>query len=195
MSGSTARRRPPQRRHRRAGPFRIAEGHRRRRAAPGPDRRPRGRDPCVQPRDGRAGARCCGSGRCRSGGRTAGRSARRCADRVEGQHVHPRGAHHVFVEDPRGLAASVRRDRGHQAGRRRSRRDRQDQPRRVRHGVEHREQRVRPHPEPPRHQPGAGRVERWQRSGGRRRVRRSEPRQRHGRLDPPARCTVRRGRA
>ena len=57
------------------------------------------------------------------------------------------------------------------AGRRRGRR-RQDQPRRVRDGLEHRELGVRPDPQPARHQPRARRVERRQRRGGRRRVRR-----------------------
>ena len=41
------------------------------------------------------------------------RPAGRRAGRAEGQHVHPRRAHHVLVEDPRRLEAAVRRHRRH----------------------------------------------------------------------------------
>ena len=64
------------------------------------------------------------------------RAARRRARRAQGQHVHPGHPDDVLVEDPRGLAAAVRRH-----GRRRGSRaagaviDRQDEPRRVRHGL------------------------------------------------------------
>ena len=39
-------------------------------------------------------------------------SARRGADRPQGQHVHPGHPHHVLVADPRGLAAALRRHGG-----------------------------------------------------------------------------------
>ena len=81
------------------------------------------------------------------------------------------------------------------ARRRRRRRRRQDQPRRVRHGQLHRELGLRPHPQPARHHPGAGRVVRRQRRRGGRRLRAALARLRHRRLDPPARRAVRRGRA
>ena len=104
-------------------------------------------------------------------------------------------AHDVLVEDPRGLEAAVRRHRrrpGCARGRRRRRR--QDQPRRVRHGLQHRELGVRADAQPARPVAGAGRLQRRQRRGGRRRVRRGRPRQRHRRLDPPAGGVLRRGR-
>ena len=44
--------------------------------------------------------------------------ARRRAGRAEGQHVHPRGRHHLLVADPRGLGAALRRHRGRPAARR-----------------------------------------------------------------------------
>ena len=46
----------------------------------------------------------------RGGGRAA-RPARRSAARTQGRLHHPRNPHHVWVQDPRGLAAAVRRDR------------------------------------------------------------------------------------
>ena len=57
-----------------------------------------------------------------------------------------------------GLEAAVRRDGRHPAAGRRRDRDRQDQPRRVRDGLEHRELGVRADPQPARHQPRARRV-------------------------------------
>ena len=104
---------------------------------------------------------------------------------------HP---HHVLVQDPPRLAPALRRHRGHQAARRGGDHRRQDQPRRVRHGVEHRELCVRTYPQSPRHLPRAGRLQRWIGCGGGRRVRSGESRVRHGRLDPPAGSAVRRGR-
>ena len=100
-------------------------------------------------------------------------------------------------QDPRGLAAAVRRHgRRAPAGRRR-RRHRQDQPRRVRDGFEHRELRVRPDPQPARPDPGAGWLQRRQRGRGGGRLRAGRAGQRHRRFDPPAgralRC--RRGQA
>ena len=51
------------------------------------------------------------------------RSARRRADRAQGQPLHPRRSHHVLVEDPRGVAAAVHGHGGRaRAGRRRGRR-------------------------------------------------------------------------
>ena len=72
--------------------------------------------------------------------------------------------------------------------------DRQDQPRRVRDGLEHGELGVRPDPQPARPDPVPGRVERRERGGGRGRLRRRRLRQRHRRLDPPAGGAVRRRR-
>ena len=68
---------------------------------------------------------------------------------------------------------------------------RQDEPRRVRHGVLHRELRLRPHPQPPRSRAGARGLERWKRRRGGGRVQRLLARQRHRRLDPPARRALR----
>ncbi len=56
----------------------------------------------------------------------------------------------VFVEDPRRLEAAVRRDDRRSAARGRRRPDRQDEPRRVRDGLEHRELGVRPDAQPAR---------------------------------------------
>ena len=136
----------------------LRRAHRRirRRRLPRRDRRPRRRDPRLQPRDGRRGAGC-RSRRTRRGGGCRARSwaARRRAGSAEGQHVHARRADDVLVEDPRGMAASVRRDGRRAARRRRRDPDRQDQPRRVRDGVEHGELGVRRHPQPARHHPRA----------------------------------------
>ena len=95
--------------------------------------------------------------------------------RPQGQHVHAGDPHDVLVAHPRGLAPALRRHgrRAPAGGRRGARR--QDQPRRVRHGLEHRELGVRPDPQPARHRPGARRVERRQRGGRRRRLRRRSP--------------------
>ena len=78
--------------------------------------------------------------------------------------------------------------------RRRRHRDRQDQPRRVRHGQLHGELGVRALEEPARPHQGARRLVGRQRGGGGRRLRAARPRLRHRRLDPPARRAVRRRR-
>jgi aspartyl-tRNA(Asn)/glutamyl-tRNA(Gln) amidotransferase subunit A len=70
-----------------------------------------------------------------------------------------------------GWRPALRRHGGHQAPRRRRDRDRQDEPRRVRDGVEHRELGVRRHPQPARHDTGAGWIERRIRCRRGRRVR------------------------
>ena len=71
---------------------------------------------------------------------------------------------------------------------------REDQHGRVRHGLFDRALGVRPHPQPPRLEPGAGRFFGWQRRCGGRGLRPARPRQRHRRLDPPARSPLRRSR-
>ncbi len=108
--------------------------------------------------------------------------------------MHPRHPDDVFVEDPRRLEAAVRRHGRHEAARGRRSDHRQDEPRRVRHGIEHRELGVRPDPQPARHEPGAGRLERWIGRRRGRRVRRARPRLRHRRFDPSAGGVVRGGR-
>ena len=103
------------------------------------------------------------------------RPARRRARRAQGQPVHPRRPDHLRVADPRGLAPALRRHRRRAPGRARRRRDRQDQPRRVRHGLVHRELGLRPDPQPPGPHPGARRLERRLGRGGRRGLRRRSP--------------------
>jgi hypothetical protein len=79
------------------------------------------------------------------------------------------------------------------ASRRRRDQRRQDQPRRVRHGLVHRELGVRPHPQPPRPRAGARWfLGRFGRCGG---LGHGAPGARlgHRRLDPPARLPVRPG--
>ena len=92
-----------------------------------------------------------------AGGRGPGPAGRR-ARGPQGQPLHRGRPHHVLVEDPRGLAPALRRHRRRAPGRRRRRRRRQDQPRRVRHGQLDRELGLRPHPQPARPHPGAGRL-------------------------------------
>ena len=69
--------------------------------------------------------------------------------------------------------------------------DRQDQPRRVRDGVVHRELGVRSHPQPARSVTRSRRLERRFRGRGCGRVRTARSRLRHRRLDPPARRALR----
>ena len=66
----------------------------------------------------------------------------------EGQPLHHRHPHHLLVADPRGLGAAVRRHRRRAPGRGRRGHRRQDQPRRVRHGLVDGELGLRPHPQP-----------------------------------------------
>ncbi len=165
-----------------------------RRDRPGRDRRARAGDPRVQPRPRRPGPRRRGGDRCPGGEGGGPRSARRRDRGVEGQHVHAGDPDDVLVAHPRGLEAAVRRDRGRAVAGGGRDRDRQDQPRRVRHGLVHGELGVRADAQPARHHPGARRVERWQRRRRRRRVQRRVARQRHRRVDPPTGGAVRRGR-
>ncbi len=105
---------------------------------------------------------------------------------LEGQHVHRGRGHHVLVEDPRGLGPALRRHGGHPPARRRGHRHRQDEPRRVRDGLVHRELGVRSHPQPARPLQGPGRLQRRQRRRRGRRLRAHLARVRHRRIDPPA---------
>ena len=147
--------RPRSRSPRRSAPA-SADGRRRRRASTSP-RSPRARprstpSTSCSPTQARAAAAV--DRRRRRRRRRPGPAGRR-AGRAQGQHVHPGHPDDVLVEDPRGLEAAVRRD-----GRRRGCAaagavlDRQDQPRRVRHGLEHRELGVRADPQPARHHRG-----------------------------------------
>ncbi len=62
--------------------------------------------------------------------------------------VHARRAHHLRLEDSRGLHPALRRHRRGAAGSGRGGGPRQDQLRRVRHGLVHRELRLRPDAQP-----------------------------------------------
>ena len=70
------------------------------------------------------------------------------------------------VEDPGRLRTAVQRDRGGEIACGRRGHPRQDQHRRVRHGLQHREFGLLHHPQPVGSEPRAGRVERRQRGGG-----------------------------
>ena len=85
------------------------------------------------------------------------------------------------------LGAAVRRGGDREAARRRRDHPRQGQLRRVRHGLLDGEQRVPPDPQPVGRDARAGRLVGRQRGGGRCRVRARLARDRHRRLDPPAR--------
>ncbi len=115
-----------------------------------PDGRGRGHRPRLQPGAGRRGPGRRRRARPTGGGGRGPGSAGRRAHRPQGQPLHPRHPHHLLVEDPRGLAAALRRHRRRAAGRGRRRRHRQDQPRRVRHGLVDGELGLRPDPQPPR---------------------------------------------
>ena len=129
-------------------------------------------------------------------GRRGPGPAGRRPDRPQGQPLHARHPDDVLVPDPRGLAPAVRRHRRRAAARRRRHPDRQDQPRRVRHGLVHRE--LAPSGRPatrttPTRVPGGS-------SGGSAAAVAAGfaplgARLRHRRLDPPARGAVRRRRA
>ena len=123
-----------------------------------------------------------------------GPAARR-PHRDQGQHVHAWPRHDGVVEDPRAAtvppydatvvdAARARR-RGHR---------RQDQLRRVRDGLVHRELRVRTDAQPVGPDAHARRIERRIGRRGRRRHGAGRARVRHRRIDPPAGRALRRRR-
>ena len=119
------------------------------------------------------------------------RPAGRRPGRGQGRVHHHRDAHHVREPHPGGLAPAVRRH--HHEKTQAGRRDHlgQDQHGRVRHGLVHRELRVRPQPQPvgPGQDPGRL-VRRVRRRGGGLRGAAGH-RHRHRRLDPPARRGLR----
>ena len=126
--------------------------------------------------------------------RSRGRAARPAGGRPgrgQGRVHHHRHADHLRLAHPGGLAPAVRRDdhAAAEAGRRDH--PRQDQHGRVRHGLVHRELRVRPQPQPvgPGQDPGRL-VRRVRRRGGGLRGAAGR-RHRHRRLDPPARRGLR----
>ena len=90
-------------------------------------------------------------------GETARPAGRRTAG-PEGRPHLPRRADDVRVEDPPGLAAALRRRRHRAAARRRPGHPGQDQHGRVRHGLLHRELRLRPDPQPVGPGPDSGRL-------------------------------------
>ena len=160
------------RRHRGCRPLRRDVGRSGRRVPPGPDRCPRSRRPRVQPRAGRRGPRR------RGGARRARRRGARTPDRWPAYRSRSRTtcaragiADDLLLAHPRGLATALRRH-GRRAARRRGRgHRRQDEPRRVRHGLLDRELRLRPDPQPARPQPRAGRLVGRERGRGGGRVR------------------------
>ena len=175
----------------RAGDLLGARGPRR---PPRRHRRPRGRRPRLQPGDARRRPPRRGERRSTRRGRGGPGSPGRRAGRPEGQPLHQGRGHHLLEPHPRRLAPALRRHGRHPPRRRRRRGDRQDQPRRVRHGLVHRELGLRPDPQPARPHTRARRL--VGRFGCRRRgrVRPGVAGQRHRRLDPPARRPVRGGR-
>ena len=118
---------------------------------------------------------------------TRGHRPGRCPRRAQGRRRHRGRAHHQRLEDPRGLAAALRRDRRRPAQGQRHRAAGQDQHGRVRHGLLHGELRLPDHPQPvgPRAHPG--RLLRRLLGRGGRRPRALGHRHRHRWLDPPAR--------
>ena len=126
--------------------------------------------------------------------RTAAVAAGRGAAGAQGRVHQRRHAHHLRVEDPRGLAFAVRRHGDRAAARGGHPDPRQDQHGRVRDGLVDGELRLRPDPQPVEHRPGAGRFRRWQRRRARRVPGAAGHRHRHRRLDPPARRADRDGR-
>ncbi len=139
------------RRHRRpACASGDAAGERRRRAASRRDRRARAEIHAFNLVTADAARERAAAIDAAVAGRRRSRSARRRAGRAQGQHVHARRPHHVLVEDPRRMEAAVRRHDRHQAAAGRRDPDRQDQSRRVRDGVEHRELGVRADAQPAR---------------------------------------------
>ena len=126
--------------------------------------------------------------------RRAHRTARRRAGRAQGQHPDPRRHHDSLVAHASAIRSTLRCD-GRDASRGGGRhRDRQDQLRRVRHGLVHRELGVRTVAQSVESGSHFGRLER--RIGGRGRLGYVADRTRvgHRRLDPAAGLSVRRRR-
>ena len=126
--------------------------------------------------------------------RQAGERARpagRRPGRGQGRVRHQGPADHLRLAHPGGLAPALRRHDHDQAQAGRRDHPRQDQHGRVRHGVLHRELRLRRQPQPvgPGQDPGRL-VRRLVRRGGRLRGAAGH-RHRHGRLDPAARRGLR----
>ncbi len=118
------------------------------------------------------------------------RSHRR--ERHHRRRGHP---HHRGLAHSGRLRLSLQRDGNRTTFRRRGGHPGKDEPRRVRDGLVHRELRVPDHEEPVEPGPGPGRLERRIGGGGCRASRASGARNRHRRLDPPARRALRRRRA
>ena len=113
--------------------------------------------------------------------------ARRGAARAQGRALHRGRPDHGRLAHPRGLAPAVRRDRHRAAQGRRRGHPRQDQHGRVRDGLLHRAQRLRPDAQPVGPRPHPRRLRRRVR-GGRRRLRGAAgDRHRHRRVHPAAR--------
>ena len=143
----------------------------------------------------RGRARVGGPGRRRAGRRhPAGLAAGRRAAGAQGRLHHGRHAHHLRVEDPRGLAPAVRRHRHRAAARGRDHDPGQDEHGRVRDGLVHRALGLRPHPQPVGHRPHPRRLRRRLGRGAGRLRGAAGHRHRHRRLDPPARRDDRHGR-
>ena len=113
---------------------------------PRPDRRGRRRRARVPARRRRGRARQAAEPPTSAARPAAGLRAGRRADRGQGRAGHRGPAHHLRLEDPRGLDPAVRRDRGRQAARGRPADPRQDQHGRVRDGLLHRALGVRRRP-------------------------------------------------
>ena len=116
--------------------------------APGPDRRGRRRRARFPARRRHRRARRRGGCRPQACRRGAARPAGRRAAGAQGRHDHRRHADDMRLEDPRGLAAALRRDGDQAAARRRRGHPRQDEHGRVRDGVLDRELRLRAEPQP-----------------------------------------------
>ena len=123
--------------------------------------------------------------------RTIPKPAGRRPGRGQGRVHHHRHADHLRLAHPGGLAPAVRRHdhAAAQAGRRDH--PGQDQHGRVRHGLVHRELRVRPQPQPVGPGQDPGRLVRRVRRRGRGLRGAAGHRHRHRRLDPPARRGLR----
>ncbi len=176
------------RRARREDPLTGGVRGRGRAGAPRPDRGRRRHRARLPARRGGVGAAVGGPGGRRARRRHPARVAagRRPAG-AQGRLHHDRHAHHLRIEDPRGLAAAVRRHRDGAAACRRDHDPGQDEHGRVRHGLVHRVLGVRAHPQPVGHRPHPGWLRR--RLGRGARCLRGPAVDRHGhrRLDPPAR--------